>query len=144
MVSDKGPPRDTVAGVLDGSRPPGVHRWAADASAIDGARSAARRAGWHVAVLPAGDAVDKRSFLALCADAFDLPDWFGHNWDALHDCLTDLSWWGTPRGYLLIARGWSVLERTAPDVATTAGLIVEESVVHWRSRSTPMSVLLEG
>ncbi|MFT7837457.1 barstar family protein [Saccharothrix sp. BKS2] len=30
--------------------------------------------------------------LAAVADALDFPDWFGHNLDALYDCLTDLSW----------------------------------------------------
>ncbi len=30
-----------------------------------------------------------------------LPAWFGQNWDALADCLTDLSWREAP-GYLLV------------------------------------------
>ncbi|PPK69096.1 barstar family protein [Actinokineospora auranticolor] len=30
--------------------------------------------------------------LAAIANALSFPDWFGHNLDALHDCLIDLSW----------------------------------------------------
>ena len=34
----------------------------------------------------------KPGTLAASAAALDFPDWFGANWDALEDCLTDLSW----------------------------------------------------
>ena len=34
----------------------------------------------------------KDAMLAEIAAALDFPDWFGANWDALEDCLTDLSW----------------------------------------------------
>ena len=30
--------------------------------------------------------------LASIAASLGFPDWFGGNWDALEDCLTDLSW----------------------------------------------------
>ncbi|MFW5659620.1 MAG: barstar family protein [Bacteroidota bacterium] len=39
------------------------------------------------------DAVkDKTDLLKQLQSGFDLPDYFGHNWDALEDCLTDLNW----------------------------------------------------
>ena len=34
----------------------------------------------------------KSGTLAAIAAALDFPEWFGANWDALEDCLTDLSW----------------------------------------------------
>src|SRR5213593_3970891 len=34
----------------------------------------------------------KRPLFEALAEALDFPDWFGRNWDALEDCLTDLSW----------------------------------------------------
>jgi len=34
----------------------------------------------------------KEALLASIAASLGFPDWFGGNWDALEDCLTDLSW----------------------------------------------------
>ncbi|GAA3664336.1 hypothetical protein EU513_10725 [Yimella sp. RIT 621] len=48
------------------------------------------RAGWTVVGLALEAPTDKAAFLDKCADAFDLPDWFGHNWDALADCIDDI------------------------------------------------------
>ena len=41
-----------------------------------------------IVVLAAG----KDAMLESIAAALAFPDWFGGNWDALEDCLTDLSW----------------------------------------------------
>jgi RNAse (barnase) inhibitor barstar len=34
----------------------------------------------------------KTELLAELSQKFAFPDYFGHNWDALADCLCDLSW----------------------------------------------------
>jgi hypothetical protein len=34
----------------------------------------------------------KAMLLTDIAAALEFPGWFGHNWDALSDCLRDLSW----------------------------------------------------
>ena len=33
---------------------------------------------------------NKKELLQLISKSFCFPDYFGHNWDALYDCLTDL------------------------------------------------------
>lgn len=35
---------------------------------------------------------DKRALMGTFRQRFALPDWFGENWDALDECLHDLSW----------------------------------------------------
>jgi RNAse (barnase) inhibitor barstar len=36
--------------------------------------------------------VDKQALLGQCASTLGFPDYFGRNWDALEECLNDLSW----------------------------------------------------
>src|SRR5690625_5058438 len=57
---------------------------------------------------------DKAELLASIAQALEFPDYFGHNWDALGDCLTDLSWLERPV-LMLVFGGMDDLERHDPD-----------------------------
>lgn len=43
-----------------------------------------------------------RSLFDEFAAAFQFPEHFGDNWDAFNDCLTDLEWLRTDRGYVLV------------------------------------------
>ncbi|GAA4793172.1 barstar family protein [Streptomyces ziwulingensis] len=52
---------------------------------------------------------DKAGLMDRCAGELELPDWFGRNWDALADSLSDPSGWpegSEERGLLLVVRGW--------------------------------------
>jgi RNAse (barnase) inhibitor barstar len=49
----------------------------------------AQHEGADVLVVPA--AADRRASLERFAEVLRLPDWFGHNLDALADCLHDLA-----------------------------------------------------
>ncbi len=50
----------------------------------------------------------KPQLLQSIAKALDFPDWFGGNWDALEDCLTDLSW-RKAGGHVLVFEGIGTL-----------------------------------
>lgn len=65
--------------------------------------------------------------------ALGFPSWFGRNWDALEDCLTDLSWREAP-GYLLLLEGGAGLKDQE------RGLLVDvlgAAARFWASQGTP-------
>jgi RNAse (barnase) inhibitor barstar len=76
---------------------------------------------------------DKAEFLARVADALDFPKWFGGNWDAFFDCLTDLGW-RPATGYLLILEHTDDMRRDAPESLDTALSILAEAADAWRGR----------
>jgi RNAse (barnase) inhibitor barstar len=74
-------------------------------------------AGWNFVLLDTTRVHDKAGFLDVCATAFDLPRWFGRNWDALADSLSDRS---TGEPEVVLWEGWRELldhDRDTVDVA---------------------------
>lgn len=46
-------------------------------------------AGWHSAYLDGSRIYDKQSLLTEAAKALSFPDYFGMNWDAFEECITE-------------------------------------------------------
>lgn len=132
-------PEDGLTGIFDGTVPPGLYRVP---SVGPEALLQAQTENWQAAVLDLGGVTDKAGFLEACASGLELPDWFGRNWDALADCLTDLSWWGETSGYLVLTSGWPSFERTAPEAAGSAAEVLAAAVGYWAVREAPLTVLL--
>lgn len=105
-------------------------------------RDAAGRAGLSVIEVDFGGLSDKAGLLAELARAFALPDWFGHNWDALQDCLCDLSW-KEANGYVVLLRGGKGLQTQAmPDFAMALDVLASTSD-HWRAEGVPFWALID-
>jgi RNAse (barnase) inhibitor barstar len=84
---------------------PGIYRWSSKAT-TDEVRRAVIDAGWNFVLLDTTSVHDKTGFLDVCATAFDLPRWFGRNWDALADSLGDRS---TGEPEVVLWEGWREL-----------------------------------
>lgn len=84
---------------------PGVYRWKSGL-ATDQVRRGVEKAGWNFVLLDTTGVNDKTGFLDVCATAFDLPRWFGRNWDALADSLGDRS---TGEPEVVLWEGWREL-----------------------------------
>ncbi len=65
----------------------------------------------------------KAQFLDEISAALQFPPDFGENWDALHDCLADLSWIGADAVVLCLADADQLLARAPTELKTLIGVL---------------------
>ncbi|WP_030738064.1 barstar family protein [Streptomyces sp. NRRL S-31] len=88
-------------------------------------------AGRFVVALDLDGVTDKAGLMDRAARALALPGWFGRNWDALADSLSDPSVWpgqAADRGLLLVVRDWQAYARTRPEEWETAREVFEHAM----------------
>ncbi len=85
----------------------------------------------------------KAELLRRVAGAMRFPDWFGHNWDALADCLGDLSWLHAP-GYVVVLEHPQGLHRAEPETFAVALEVFAEAAAWWGEENVPFRVFVSG
>ncbi len=100
----------------------GVYR----ASSAQPIEEATRGAELDVVTIDAGTSV----FEAMAA-ALDFPDWFGGNWDALEDSLSDLAW-RKAEGHVLLLRSYP-----AGDELGVLTDVLRAAAQYWAGRGKP-------
>ena len=111
---------------------------------VEEVERAANKAGLATFRINIGDARDKKDFLSRLADALNFPDWFGGNWDAANDCLTDLEWQPNKTGYVLVfEKADHFAANCKPDfeVATT---VLGSAAEFWKEQGRPFWALIAG
>ncbi|WTW94459.1 barstar family protein [Streptomycetaceae bacterium NBC_01309] len=98
--------------------------------------------GWWGARLDLGEAADKASFFAACARDLRLPGYFGRNWDALWDCLTDATLLPSEGRRLIVVDRWRRFAERAPGDWTTARNLLREAADRWRDTESPLVALV--
>lgn len=83
---------------------------------------------------------DKTSLMAQAVSAFALPPHFGQNWDALADCIMDLSWLEGIR-WVVLVRGLERLHALDPDSYGMIVDILSEAGAYWSDQERPFVVL---
>ena len=82
----------------------------------------------------------KDALLARIAGALEFPQWFGGNWDALEDCLSDLSW-SKSAGHVLLIDGAEGLP------ADECGILIDilaSAASSWKERGRPFFAVFVG
>jgi RNAse (barnase) inhibitor barstar len=96
-----------------------------------------------IAILNGDHASTRAGFFREIARALRFPDYFGHNWDAVYDCLTDLNWLPAA-GYVLIFDGFERLANDDPGQWKTGLTVLRDACAFWAPLRTPMYALLHG
>ncbi|MFH9085188.1 barstar family protein [Streptomyces sp. NPDC017673] len=87
--------------------------------------------GRFVVALDLDGVTDKAGLMDRAARALSLPDWFGRNWDALADSLSDPSVWpeeAEGRGLLVVVGGWEGYAKERPQEWETAQAVFTQAM----------------
>lgn len=132
---------ETIKTLLD-ARHAGVY-WLTSHATPSALEKAAKAAGFAYFHIEGQRLMKKEQFLNHAALAMHFPDYFGDNWDAFEDCLTDLSWVDNG-GYLIVYDHTDVFAEHSPQHFDTVVEILKESAAFWQTQGKPMLVLLRG
>jgi RNAse (barnase) inhibitor barstar len=103
----------------------------------------AKKAGFAFFHLEGRNVARKDQLLKHLAAALRFPEDFGHNWDALEECLTDLEWIDS-KGYVLYHDHIDPLLSGNADQFETLLEILQDAVDSWKEDGTAFIVLLSG
>lgn len=84
---------------------------------------------------------NKKSFLNEIAEKLKFPKYFGFNWDAFNDCITDLSWMNS-KGVLIIFNDSEHFRIASPDEWQIANNIFLDAIDYWKNNNKIFCVLL--
>jgi hypothetical protein len=99
--------------------------------------------GQLVVTLDLHGVTDKAGLMDRTARALTLPDWFGRNWDALADSLTDHTVWpegAVEQGLLIVVRGWRPYAEARPDEWRIAQEVFAQAADHTPALSVALAL----
>lgn len=102
----------------------------------------AEAAGCLVLRVDLGAASNKDEMLAAIARALRFPEWFGHNWDALTDCLLDMAWLPAS-GYVIILDHCDGIHGRAEADFVKLMQMFQEAASTWREDGVPFWCLVD-
>ncbi|MCM8611028.1 barstar family protein [Accumulibacter sp.] len=106
-------------------------------------RRAAAEAGFACFEVSLADCSRLDEVLARLGIGLDFPDWYGHNLDALKDCLTDLSWVEAAGYVLAIDHAGPFLVRE-PEGFAELEEVLTAAVAEWRALGYPMWIFFDA
>lgn len=104
--------------------------------------TAAKEAGLAAFRVNLAKAGNKAQLLAAIGKALQFPEWFGHNFDALADCLADMAWQPAD-GYLVLLEHCDGIHGKAEEDFLATLQIFEQAANDWREQTVPFWCLVE-
>ncbi len=102
----------------------------------------ATAAGCLVLRVDLAAARDKEQMLNAVARALRFPEWFGHNWDALADCLADMGWLPA-EGYAIVLDHCDGVHARAEADFVTLMQVFQDAAEVWREDGVPFWCLVD-
>ena len=106
-------------------------------------QSAAKKANYAFFHIDGKTIERKEQLMNHVATSLHLPKTFGHNWDALEECLIELDE-GDHDGFVILYDHIDGLLAAHPDQFETLVEILRDAVGSWKEDDTAMVVLLAG
>jgi len=114
----------------------GVFDWEGPIAPLE---SAARAGKLKLHTIDLSAVKSKNALLEALYRGLKLPEHFGHNWDALADCLMDEEWASGP-GYVIVLHNTARFQHDAPDDFETAWEIFADASEYWKENKKPFWV----
>jgi hypothetical protein len=125
---------------------PWLHLLVATASETDDLRRAVEQAGpGRVAarLIRGRKSATAHALFDEAAAALQFPYYFGENWDAFFDCVTDLEWLRADAVVLLFADAQQLLAKAAAKDVERFVTVLNETSRHWSEAGRAFHVLLQ-
>ena len=100
------------------------------------------QSGFRVFCLDGKCIIDRSSYFQALAHLFEFGPHFGHNWDALADCLTDCSW-GEDDRIVVVYSDYEPFATSDPEAWAIAMEIWKSSVIFWQGQGVKLSIVFQ-
>ena len=107
------------------------------------AEAAAEKAHLRPTLVKVSPGTHSVALLKQLGEALNFPDWYGANFDALHDCLTDPDWIAG-KGFALFLTGTAGLHKSDPDGFATLIEVLQAVAGELGMSGTPFWALLDS
>ena len=97
--------------------------------------------GVYITIIDRAPIQDRDTLMHAFYQNCEFPGWFGFNWNALFDCLTDFEW-APAKGYVLIYRYPSVLQGRDPLTWEHLMALLVDVNEQWMGCGIPFKVII--
>ncbi len=131
---------NTILDILQGEVAPNIHQISVDMTETELAELV-KSHNCQVFYIDGRNINNKADLLTKIANVMNFPDYFGKNWDALQDCMTDLDCCEDYQ-YLIVYDYWQDFANNHPKDWQILNDIFLEAIAYWEERQVLFNILL--